>query len=154
MNSKININKKYIIFGVIIVILALILFLTPRIAKNSMLSSVVNNEIGNKEITQIEYIKYKGEPFMSVVEEKKSISGNDNEVTKIIRNLKSYKIQILGNKDSTSEILYIHFKDSSKLICYIDGNKLGVDSGSIWLKDVNIDNIKKQMKDVKLVKEI
>lgn len=156
MNSKINVNfkKKYIPFIIIGIALILILFLTPKIAKNSMLSNVMDNQIASKEITKIEYIKYKGEPFMSVVEEKKSINGNDNEVTKTIRSLDSYKIQILGNKESTSEILYVYFKDSTKLICYIDGNKLGVDSGNIWIKDVNIEYIKKQMKDVKIIKEV
>ena len=114
----------------------------------------MDNQIAGKEITKIEYIKYKGEPFMSVVEEKKSISGNDNEVTKIIKSLDNYKIQILGNKESTSEILYVYFKDSTKLICYIDGNKLGVDSGNIWIKDVNIEYIKKQMKDVQIINEV
>ncbi len=126
--------------------------------KNVTIISIIKSEEKldevNKEITKIEYIKYKGEPFMSVVEEKKSINGNDNEVTKTIRSLDSYKIQILGNKESTSEILYVYFKDSTKLICYIDGNKLGVDSGNIWIKDVNIEYIKKQMKDVKIIKEV
>lgn len=156
MNSKINLNfkKKYIPFIIIGIVLILILFLTPKIAKSSMLSNVMDNQIASKEITKIEYIKYKGEPFMSVVEEKKSISGNDNEVTKIIRSLDNYKIQILGNKESTSEILYVYFKDSTKLICYIDGNKLGVDSGNIWIKDVNIEYIKKQMKDVQIINEV
>lgn len=156
MNSKINLNfkKKYIPFIIIGIVLILILFLTPKIAKSSMLSNVMDNQIASKEITKIEYIKYKGEPFMSVVEGKKSISGNDNEVTKIIRSLDSYKIQILGNKESTSEILYVYFKDSTKLICYIDGNKLGVDSGNIWIKDVNIEYIKKQMKDVQIINEV
>ena len=156
MNSKINLNfkKKYIPFIIIGIVLILILFLTPKIAKSSMLSNVLDNQIASKEITKIEYIKYKGEPFMSVVEEKKSISGNDNEVTKIIRSLDNYKIQILGNKESTSEILYVYFKDSTKLICYIDGNKLGVDSGNIWIKDVNIEYIKKQMKDVQIINEV
>ena len=156
MNSKINLNfkKKYIPFIAIGIILILILFLTPKIAKNSMLSSVMDNQIAGKEITKIEYIKYKGEAFMSVVEEKKSISGNDNEVTKIIRSLDSYKIKILGNNESTSEILYVYFKDSTKLICYIDGNKLGVDNGNIWIKDVNIEYIKKQMKDVQIINEV
>lgn len=156
MNSKINLNfkKKYIPFIIIGIVLILILFLTPKIAKSSMLSNVMDNQIASKEITKIEYIKYKGEPFMSVVEEKKSISGNDNEVTKIIRSLDSYKIKILGNKESTSEILYVYFKDSTKLICYIDGNKLGVDSGNIWIKDVNIEYIKKQMKDVQIINEV
>ncbi|WP_138269053.1 hypothetical protein [Anaerofustis stercorihominis] len=156
MNSKINLNfkKKYIPFIAIGIILILILFLTPKIAKNSMLSSVMDNQIAGKEITKIEYIKYKGEPFMSVVEEKKSISGNDNEVTKIIRSLDSYKIKILGNNESTSEILYVYFKDSTKLICYIDGNKLGVDNGNIWIKDVNIEYIKEQMKDVQIINEV
>lgn len=156
MNSKINLNfkKKYIPFIIIGIVLILILFLTPKIAKSSMLSNVMDNQIASKEITKIEYIKYKGEPFMSVVEEKKSISGNDNEVTKIIKSLDSYKIQILGNKESTSEILYVYFKDSTKLICYIDENKLGVDSGNIWIKDVNIEYIKKQMKDVQIINEV
>lgn len=156
MNSKINLNfkKKYIPFIIIGIVLILILFLTPKIAKSSMLSNVLDNQIASKEITKIEYIKYKGEPFMSVVEEKKSMSGNDNEVTKIIRSLDSYKIQILGNKESTSEILYVYFKDSTKLICYIDGNKLGVDNGNIWIKDVNIEYIKKQMKDVQIINEV
>ena len=156
MNSKINLNlkKKYIPFIIIGIVLILILFLTPKIAKSSMLSNVLDNQIASKEITKIEYIKYKGEPFMSVVEEKKSISGNDNEITKIIRSLDNYKIQILGNKESTSEILYVYFKDSTKLICYIDGNKLGVDSGNIWIKDVNIEYIKKQMKDVQIINEV
>lgn len=156
MNSKINLNfkKKYIPFIIIGIVLILILFLTPKIAKSSMLSNLMDNQIASKEITKIEYIKYKGEPFMSVVEEKKSISGNDNEVTKIIRSLDSYKIKILGNKESTSEILYVYFKDSTKLICYIDGNKLGVDSGNIWIKDVNIEYIKKQMKDVQIINEV
>lgn len=156
MNSKINLNfkKKYIPFIIIGIVLILILFLTPKIAKSSMLSNVMDNQIASKEITKIEYIKYKGEPFMSVVEEKKSISGNDNEVTKIIKSLDNYKIQILGNKESTSEILYVYFKDSTKLICYIDGNKLGVDSGNIWIKDVNIEYIKKQMKDVQIINEV
>lgn len=156
MNSKINLNfkKKYIPFIIIGIVLILILFLTPKIAKSSMLSNVMDNQIASKEITKIEYIKYKGEPFMSVVEEKKSISGNDNEVTKIIKSLDSYKIQILGNKESTSEILYVYFKDSTKLICYIDENKLGVDSGNIWIKDVNIEYIKKQMEDVQIINEV
>ena len=72
MNSKINLNfkKKYIPFIIIGIVLILILFLTPKIAKSSMLSNVMDNQIASKEITKIEYIKYKGEPFMSVVEEK------------------------------------------------------------------------------------
>ncbi|WP_290771701.1 hypothetical protein [Anaerofustis sp.] len=152
--KNININKKQVIFIIIGIILILTLLFTPKIAKINMLNSVEENKIANKKIVKIEYIKYEKEPFRSVIKEKKEIKGNNNSVTNIIRDLSSYKTQILGNKESTNEILYVHFKDGSKLMSYIDGNKLGVDNGNIWLKDINIEKIKSEMKQVKLIKNL
>lgn len=152
MNFKFK--KKYIPFIIITVVLLLILFLTPNIAKKSMLNTVMTEQVSNKEITKIEYIKYKSEPFMSVVIERKEIKGNDNSLTSLVRTLDDYKIKIFKNKKSTSEILYVYFKDGTNLICYIDGNNLGVDSGNIWIKNTNITSLLKQMNDVDLIKEI
>ncbi|EDS73241.1 hypothetical protein NE604_02660 [Anaerofustis stercorihominis] len=148
--------KKYLPFIIIGIVLVLFLLITPGFSKKIMLNSVMENQVLNKEITKVEYISYEDKPFMSVVKEKREINGKDSTAAKFIKNMGNYKIKVLSNKDYTKEIFYVHFKDGSKLICYIDKaeSKIGVDSGKVWIKDIKADNIIKEMKEVQLVKEV
>ena len=149
-------NKKYLPFIVIGIVLVLFLLITPGFSKKMMLNSIMENQVLNKEITKVEYISYEDKPFMSVVKEKKEINGKDSTAAKFIKDMGNHKLKVLSNKDYTSEIFYVHFKDGSKLICYIDkaDSKIGIDSGKVWIKDVKADSIIKGMKKVQLVKEI
>lgn len=149
-------NKKYLPFIVIGIVLVLFLLITPGFSKKMMLNSLMENQVLNKEITKVEYISYEDKPFMSVVKEKREIDGNDSTAAKFIKDMGNHKVKVLSNKDYTSEIFYVHFKDGSKLICYIDkaDSKIGIDSGKVWIKDVKADSIIKGMNKVQLVKEI
>ena len=149
-------NKKYLPFIVIGIVLVLFLLITPGFSKKMMLNSIMENQVLNKEITKVEYISYEDKPFMSVVKEKKEINGKESTAAKFIKDMGNHKVKVLSNKDYTSEIFYVHFKDGSKLICYIDkaDSKIGIDSGKVWIKDVKADSIIKGMKKVQLVKEI
>lgn len=150
-----HISKKncfLIIFLIVLILLAL--FIIPPIAKKQMLKDVKENYAVNKKLEKIEYIKYEDEPFMSIVLEKKSITSTKSEAYKLLKNIDTYKPKILNTKDYTNEILYYHFKDKTKLICYIDNDCIGVDNAKTWIKGVDINSIKKQMKDVKIVTEV
>ena len=50
--------------------------------------------------------------------------------------------------------LLVKFKDKSELTCYLDGSKLGLDSGRVWVKGVNRVKLIKDMKKVNLVKSM
>lgn len=149
-------NKKYLPFIILGIVLVLFLLITPGFSKKMMLNSIMENQVLNKEITKIEYISCEDKPFMSVVKEKREIGGNDSTAAKFIKDMENYKVKVLSNKDYTNEIFYVHFKDGSKLICYIDkaNSKIGIDSGKVWIKDVKADSIIKGMKKVQLVKEV
>ena len=149
-------NKKYLPFIILGIVLVLFLLITPGFSKKMMLNSIMENQVLNKEITKIEYISYEDKPFMSVVKEKREINGKDSTAAKFIKDMGNYKVKVLSNKDYTNEIFYVHFKDDSKLICYIDtaDSKIGLDSGKVWIKDVKADNIIKGMKKIQIVKEI
>lgn len=150
-----NIEKKHkIILLIIIGIFIFGFFLVPKLAKNSMLEDIKKEKIDEKIVTKVEYVKYEGDALMSVTEEKKEVIGEKSKASMLIHSIDSYKTNALFSKNSSNEILLYTFKDGTSLICYIDNDNLGIDNGKVWVKGVNIEEIKGEMKNVTLVKTV
>lgn len=128
--------------------------LVTQMAENSTLKDVYENQIKGKKIASIEYVKYESEPFMSVVLDRRYTDKTSSEAFKTIKNVNRLKVNAMFNRADSNEVLLVKFKDKSELTCYLDGSKLGLDSGRVWVKGINRVKLIRDMKKVNLVKSM
>lgn len=128
--------------------------LTTQIAKTRTLSTVYEEQISGKKIKSVEYARYEDEPFMSVVLDRRYTDSPLSQPAEIISKINEYRVSPMFNSQTTSEVLIVKFRDGSEITSFIDGTKLGLDHGKVWVRGVDKKELLKGMKKVDLVKNV
>lgn len=133
---------------------AAVFFGITQAAKKGQLNDIYNTQIKGRKIVSVEYVKYEKEPFMSVVKQRRYTDSASSEAFRTIKSANTHGIKLMPLSSSSSEVLLVKFKDGSLLTSYIKGNTLGLDSGRVWIKGIDRKKMIKEMKKVKLVKNV
>lgn len=140
-------EKKWWIFG------ALLLSIVLMVALVSYFSFYLGiHGFDFEGVERIEYIEYEGEPFSSAIRLKKELFlKEDPSIIQRIQGELTLSNREKVQSQSCNRMLFFYHRDGSILNAYVQGDLLGFDYGSSWIRIQELSTI---IDDLTLVERI
>jgi hypothetical protein len=134
-------KRKAIIAGIVAV---LGIFVLVTAFTSVQQSRYLRLRIFDKEIVSMELVEYEDVAFESDILSSKTLEDDNEEIFQDLMDAMNMQNIAFIHKKTTSVVVFFYYEDGSVMNAYIDGNKMGLSYGSVWIKVKGLSEILKQ----------